>query len=599
MQKTRELNNARATLAEIARQHGQLPWSEKRPYLVQQAEQLGMSVGNLYRALKRELGWDSGRKPRADKGQTSVSEHALQMAGALKKTSIRLNGKVTMGTPVAMQILSQNDVQIGVSASRVNRLLKERRLDVESQKQATAHVTMRSLHPNHVHQADPSLCLIYYMKGKQHILRDDEVYKNKLDKIAAMTLKVYRYVLVDHASGYIVPWYIEAKGESQDNLFQFLMYAWGQQSGRPFHGVPEYLIWDKGSSNQSHAIQNMLDALQVKHIAHTRGNSRAKGAVEVANNIVETQFECRLRQEECLTVEALNAAATAWANAYNANLLPNQDTRLRRSGMSATARLDLWLTIRAEQLRILPGPDVCAQLMRGSAVTRVVRGDLTVTYKHPQADVSCIYDLRECDGICVKDSVDIRPLVYGDCAIVVSTSRYDGTVIEHRLEPISDFGQYGFRQSDPVWGEEFQSKPDTVRDTQAKRLDKVAYGDRSEEEIKKARDKNARPFSHLPSGGLDAISHLQKIELPEYMPRRGTTVNVGLPTVEAAPIPLARAAKQLRDALGDSYSADVYAWLSARYPDGVPDEETLDRITRDWTPQTLTDRPKLVAVGGR
>lgn len=596
---SRELNNQRAQLAEIARQHAALPWSEKSAFIKHHAEQLGLSPQSLYRAIKRELGWDSGRKARADKGQTSVSEEALQMAGALKKTSVRLNGKVTMGTPVAAQILSQNKVEIGVSVSRLNRLLSDRRLDVASQKQATAHVTMRSLYPNHVHQVDPSLCCVYYLKGKQHIIRDDEFYKNKLDKIAQLKFKVYRYVMVDHASSHIVPWYVEARGESQDNLFNFLMHAWSQQPGRPFHGVPEILLWDKGSANGAHAIKNLLQALQVKPIDHEKGNSRAKGGVEVSNNIVETQFECRLRLQPVETVEELNAAASAWAIAYNANLLPGQDTRLRRNGMQPTARLDLWLTIKAEQLRLLPSKEICAQLMRGATVTRTVRGDLTITYKHPQAEMSCIYKLTDCPGICVKDVIEISPLVYGDCAIIVRSERYDGEKLEYRLEPVTDYTEYGHRVDDPVWGESHQSKPDTERDIQAKALDKLAYGDVSEKDIKKARDKNVAPFSHRAEGGLDAHGHLHDVAVPDYLPRRGTLVKVPSPIVEPTAIPVVRAAKHLQEVLGSRYTSDVYAWLSKRYPEGVPDEETLERLAGEWGESITTDRPRLVAMGGR
>ncbi len=33
------------------------------------------------------------------------------------------------------------------------------------------------------------------------------------------------------------------------------------------------------------------------------------------------------------SVDQLNAAAAAWAEAFNANAIPHQDTRLRRNGM--------------------------------------------------------------------------------------------------------------------------------------------------------------------------------------------------------------------------------------------------------------------------
>jgi hypothetical protein len=81
-----------------------------------------------------------------------------------------------------------------------------------------------------VHEVDPSLCLVYYDRGQQHIIRDDELYKNKLSKLAELKNKVWRYVLTDHTSGTIIPFYISAKGESQKNLFEFLMFAWSESA---------------------------------------------------------------------------------------------------------------------------------------------------------------------------------------------------------------------------------------------------------------------------------------------------------------------------------------------------------------------------------
>lgn len=51
----------------------------------------------------------------------------------------------------------------------------------------------------------------------------------------------------------------------------------------------------------------------------------APKAAENGNNIVETQFESRLKFQPVESVDELNTAASAWANAYCANLIPGQD----------------------------------------------------------------------------------------------------------------------------------------------------------------------------------------------------------------------------------------------------------------------------------
>ena len=110
---------------------------------------------------------------------------------------------------------------------------------------------------------------------------------------------------------------------------------------------------------------------------HEAGNARAKGGVEGGNNIVETQFECRLRFEPVDDVEGLNRAATAWSEAYNANLIPGQDTRLRRTGLSMpVARYDLW------------------QLIKSAETPPEAREGLIARYRLSEIQAQAILDLR-------------------------------------------------------------------------------------------------------------------------------------------------------------------------------------------------------------
>jgi len=269
----------------------------KRSGLVDEfAQRYRWSRAKVYRMLKK-VGWTSGRKTRADKGTTSQDMKALTDLAATLQVSLRKNGKATMDIPNARSMLAMNGRDFTVSNDRIAQLLVQNGMDLKSQKRQRAHQSMRSLHPNHVHLVDPSLCLIYYdPAGRQHIIRDDQFYKNKPDHVAKIEKwKVWRYVLVDHHSDSIIVRYYRAKGETQANLFDFLLYAWSRREGRPFHGVPQILYWDKGSANTSAAIKIALRALEVEPLTHEAGNPRAKGAVEQANNLVEKLFESRLK----------------------------------------------------------------------------------------------------------------------------------------------------------------------------------------------------------------------------------------------------------------------------------------------------------------
>ncbi|MDE8731409.1 hypothetical protein PZH39_17215, partial [Desulfovibrio desulfuricans] len=85
-----------------------------------------------------------------------------------------------------------------------------------------------------------------------------------------------------------------------------------------------------------------VDQLDIKPLQHAAGNARATGGVEVSQNIVETQFEGRLRFMAVPSVADLQAKADAWRAHYNATQI------LRRAGNTRNA---LWATITSEQLR--------------------------------------------------------------------------------------------------------------------------------------------------------------------------------------------------------------------------------------------------------
>ncbi len=566
--------------------------------LVREAGQfLGLSMATVYRHLKAVAGWSSGRKARCDKGTTSVSAEALVTLGAAQREAVRANGKQTLFTTTARGILEQNGHSFGVSNGQLNKLLRDRKLNVASQLMADPVQALRAPHSNHTHEIDPSLCLVYYLKGRQYIIRDDEFYKNKLDRLAKVKFKCYRYVAYDRASATVIPWYTEAAGENQYNLFKFLMFAWGQQSGRPFHGVPLHLLWDKGSANTSAAVRSLLDALGVNHITHEAGNARAKGGGENGNNLVETQFESRLRFQPVEDVDQLNAAAFAWANAYNANLIPGQDTRLRRPGLAApAARYDLWQLITAEQLRVLPPVDVCQAFMRSKEEERQVKPDLSITFRHPAAERTLPYSLRGFDGVNVGDTVLVRGLIYGDCAIQVQVDRYDGEPLLYRVEPNIEFDAFGQRVDAAEIGAEYKRTAKTQAEHAATAMDEAAYPGLSVDEVKAARSKRATPFE----GKLNAHSYLHDVELPAYLPRQGSAIDTPAHAAPVGPEMLAPEMAMLRiaPAIGRNLTPEEYTFFMRRYADGVPEDQVAALIAQYQAPAEV-DQPMRAAGGLR
>jgi len=550
------------------------------------ADHYGWSVAKVYRELKK-IGWSSGRKTRADKGSTSQCEEVLKELAATQRLGVRKNGKITMETPNARSLLAANGREFTVSNSRLNQLLKDRKMNIKLQKQDRPCQALRSLHPNHVHLVDPSLCLIYYLKdGSQHIMRDDEFYKNKPDNIAKIEdLKVWRYVLTDHYSHTIIVRYYQSKGETQANLYDFLLYAWKQIDGRPFHGVPKILYWDKGSANTAKAIKNALLSLEVEGLTHKAGNPRAKGSVEGANNMVEKLFESRLRYEPVNNVDELNAAVEGWYNAYNADTIPHYDARLKRRYMAEPkARYAIWQIIRKEHLRILPDETVCRYLLSAEPVERKVNADMTVSFKHPVSKQREWYAVGDLPDVHPRAIVLVSPLIYGDRLIMVTVKDYkreDQTTILPALER-DDF--VGHRSDAAVIGLEMKSQPDTVVEKAGKAADQIAFPDLNQQEIEKAKDKNAVPFN----GEIDAHSHLKNVDMPGYMKRPGSELNVpDRYQMQAKPLTHIEACKRLIAELGRALTPEENATVRSTYPDGVPEEQFNSLLTTIQQPGSV------------
>lgn len=551
----------------------------------------GWSRGRIYRALAN-IGWSSERKARADKGSTKVTDKVLHDISFVLKNGVRKNGKATMHTPNAVSMLSQNERGIEVSNSRVNTLLRQRNMHLAAQKQATPFQSMQTLHPNHVHQVDPSLCLLYYMPdGKQYMMRDDEFYKNKLENIAKIQLKCWRYVLTDHYSASLVVHYYQAKGETQANLYDFLLYAWNKKPDALIHGVPKILLWDKGSANTAGAIKNALRALDVIAIEHKAGNPRAKGSVENANNLIECLFESRLAYEPAHNVDELNAAAEYWFNAYNANTIPQYDSRLNRKYMAEPkARYAIWQTIRKEQLRILPDIDICKALLSGNEVDRPVDKQLHISFKHPVSKQREFYDVAHIPGIHIGAKLRISAMIYGNNEVLATFADYQGEDVSYLLTPIEVDRFTGFAANAPVIGEEFMARPLTVIEKVAAQAESQAFPDMNQTEIEKARARGDTPF-----GGLDAHSHLAHVSGPAFMDRPGERMSVpDRLHVEVKPLSLLEAKMKLRQMLGRAVTQEENTLLRERYPDGVM-EDQLNEV-RDLLEGKIIAAPRLVAV---
>jgi hypothetical protein len=560
---------------------------ERKAIVAEMCRMFAFSTAKAYKVLS-VCGWESGRRKRKDAGTSSVDPEILLTIAAMSRHGFRKNGKETMPINVATSVAVINGRAPGVSNSRVRQLLRENELSAKSIKTASPHSRLKSLYPNHAHFVDPSLSLLYFTPNKQHLLRDDEVYKNKPFLEGKENLKCWRYVLTDHYSSSICVRYYEAAGENPENLYDFLLYAWGQKQNPAyvFHGLPQLLGWDRGSANTSRAVTNALKALRVETMAHAVGKPRAKGQVESANNIVETHFECLLKLEEVHSLAELNEAAERWCAAYNANEIPALDTRLHRAGRLIGIRTMLWQRIKENQLRELPDAEICRQIFTTGMLIRKVAGDLTVRVVHPKIKHALIYSLADLPGIVTGQEVAIQPVLVDAEPIVIVRYKFNNEELSFEVEPI-ELDAAGFDINAAVIGEEYKAQKDTRRERNVKTLANISGEGK----------KGAMPFAAVTGGqGFKAHSLIHPPSSPFVKQRTGEAVEVaqaesplsdnGVPqtagTVRTHEILISatEAAKRVKPKLG--YVPEGFIeWLKTIYPEGVP-SNLLDDLASEY-----------------
>ncbi|MDW7745867.1 transposase [Halomonas sp.] len=563
----------------VAQELREAPRGQKGQIVARAAQFLSCSKDRVYRGLKA-AGWDAQRQRRRDRGASQVSREEAATVASIMRQSTRDSGKRLLSVEVALEIALANPasgVTTRASADTYARVMREQGLHPDQVSRATPHTQMRSQHPNHVHQFDVSVCVLYYLdKGGLAVMDAKRFYKNKPENAAkVVNQRVLRYLITDHYSGAFYVEYFLAAGEDQETLFEFLMHAWPERDHPhdPFHGVPQMMVWDAGSANQSHLIRNLLDQLQVTHWAHTPGQPRSKGQVERTHDLVERDFEGRLSLMRVESLEALNAAAHTWMRHFSATKL---HTRTR------STRYGLWQTIRPEQLRLCPPRELCEQLLRTKPESRKVRGDLTISYAIKGFE-SATYSVADLPGVRVGEIVTVTVNPYRAPNVFVAL---ENGAEQFECAPL-ERDAAGFYLDSPVFGESYAAKPDTDVDANRKAMDKAAYGVETQQEVDKARGKRQTPFS----GEFDPISYLAADTLPAFMARRGTPLDVAKATsVTLAPLSMIEALKRLRERLGRALSPDESDLVRNRYPEGVP-EEQLDALVAE-----LIEQPRAVAL---
>lgn len=534
-----------------------------------QAALLGISPQTLYRQLKAKGLYQSDRKKRVDKGEVRVAginDTMILEVAALMLTSKRNQGRIIMPAETAIEIAESNGlIPKGVlQASTLNRHLRKLEADKRAMLAADPHIKLRSLHPNHYHQLDYSVCVQWYLDKKGMGERDmvTQVYKNKPDNVAEAHAKgkpkLIRAVLTDHFTGLIYIRYYYIPGESARMAIDFLSHAWREKGdGNPFHGAPILLGIDKTGAHRDSGFLAFLDAVGVQPETHAAGNSKASGQVECAQRIVESRIESKLRISPAQSVEELNKLAALECRRLN-------DTM--RHGRHHQTRAGLWQMIKPEHLRTIQveHDDLLALANKESRSVKV-HGDYTIKF---DGDVYRVFDIP---GISPRMKLEARRNVFDIGTIQIRIHADEPWIAVAREERMPDL-EGGWATDAQVVGEGYAKAPETKAMQHTKAMTRTAYGTDTDKDAENARKRRDKPFADV-----DAFKGAKEHDFVSYMKRKGT--DIPLPaTAEPAPMPLMRAFKIIHKRLARPFSGDENKQLKAMYPNGMTDSEIADWV---------------------
>lgn len=360
--------------------------NEKRPAAVVQryAEKLGLSANTIYRMVKRHGGWESGRKTRRDAFCLSEEEqrHMYNIAYLLHQKASPHGRESKTGIPTALEIYRDHlhaagEAEVSLpSPSTVARWLRRCGLSRRQVQAPTPKRSLRSLHPNHVHELDFSICRYYLAADNRivYISRRDE-NRNKPDRFLR-AVRLCRAVLVDHYSG---AFFVQYSFTQQSlDVAEFLYRAWEDKGEYIFHGVPQILLMDNDRALRSHALLRLLHYLQVEVPAVAPYAPWVKGAVEVFMNIWETQFESRFLfrsgvpgEDNVQELQRINRAAFEYALRFHRQKIHNRHKK---------TRFACWDEGIAGHLREVPDYPLYQRLLHSTPECRRVGADGSFRY---------------------------------------------------------------------------------------------------------------------------------------------------------------------------------------------------------------------------
>lgn len=558
-----------------------------RDRLIEQAMSLlNCSAPTVYRKLKK-AGFDSARKQRCDAGDCMLSIEQLRLVSGVLLASMNQKGqRMPVGTALSM-LRAGGSLTSAASDSTVSRQLYAHMLHPEQLTLPTESVMMTSKHPNHVWQVDSTTGAYYYLPGgRLRWMDEDEANKNKLHNLVKVASDLLtRYSATDHTThAFKVRYFLG--GESTQNLIEFLVWAMSRQGVSPLHGVPFMLFGDQGPANKSHLMGCFCKRLSIDLILHKPGNARATGSVEKSHDLARMHLETRYQFQDPneVTLDKLNLDAEAWAAAYCST---------RKHSRHGRTRYAAWMEIDRYPgaLRVAATLEALQEAATSRPHEARVDNSRRISFKGKG------YNLTLVPGVIAGMRVTVQTNVFRAPAIDVQVTDADTGEVSWQVvepEPLNEWGYDGVR----VFGEGFKGVANSVLDDNRAMLKQDAYrtgdGLPTIEQAAKARKAHAQAYA----GVVDAMADINAAQVPTYLPRRGTPLELAARKVETRRLGLVEACVVLKAKLGAQYAPQIYADLAGEFGDaGVPDDQLDDICARYAQPATAVDGPLQTVQG--
>ena len=281
------------------------------------ADHIGVTVPAIYKALP------SNQQQKATRRIEGI-EAATRIVAQFKFSAPDHRRQKVTEDAVRLAVMNGaiDKIFLDVPASSFDRIMRQLNLSPKKPRKER----FQALRPNQLHHIDGSTSDGFYIAERlpdgDYLLKLHKGHKDYKNKpVPVNGLRPWYYGYVDDYSGCWTARIVAACGESALDNIQFLCWAWSEETGLPWCGIPERLMGDKGPMIRSAAVKEFLDRTGVTVEKTMPGNKDAHGKIEKIWDVIWQRFEATYFigdwQKFTITLSELNRQLLVFAKRWS------------------------------------------------------------------------------------------------------------------------------------------------------------------------------------------------------------------------------------------------------------------------------------------